>query len=380
MSKEWEIDPINLFAWLNAIPLYPKIFWSGRNQKRAIAAVGISSLNNESNMRFGWRHFMPTTEREWGDFAPSFFFVPRFEVIHENNHFIFRNNSDDSSIFSLFKKQEFFNNSSIQIQNCSSLPIKNQWIDQVGKSINAIQNQQFEKIVMARRVTIDCTTPIDSIALCQSLYAVNQTVFFIQPTPTSAFLGATPEMLFERRGQEIRCDALAGTRQLHQTDELFNSKKDLREFLIVQKRIIEALTPLCSSTPTATQPKICPASYICHIYSQIVGNLQHKMLDEALLDLLHPTPAVGGYPSKNALDYLMKSEPFARGLYAAPIGWTSPESADFAVGIRSCLIQSKRAYLYAGTGIVEGSDPLLEWEETKHKLAKWNHFFGNFDE
>ena len=64
-------------------------------------------------------------------------------------------------------------------------------------------------------------------------------------------------------------------------------------------------------------------------------------MDETLLDTLHPTPAVGGHPSKEALAYLSGSEPFARGLYAAPLGWTGVQSADFAVGIRSCLIESQ---------------------------------------
>jgi menaquinone-specific isochorismate synthase len=171
------------------------------------------------------------------------------------------------------------------------------------------------------------------------------------------------------------CDALAGTRPCHQKEELFTSEKDRREFFIVQKRIIDSLSPHCESMPIASDLTIRSSSQICHFHSQIAGHLKKGVTDEILLDALHPTPAVGGHPSKEALNFLKRHEPFARGLYAAPLGWTGPETADFAVGIRSCLIQNNRAYLYAGTGIVEGSDPLSEWEETEHKLSQWNGIF-----
>ena len=75
VRKEWEIDSIDLFAWLNAAAIYPKIYWSGRDQEFAIAAAGIAPGPDKSAMRFGWRHFIPTVESEWRDFAPSFFFV-----------------------------------------------------------------------------------------------------------------------------------------------------------------------------------------------------------------------------------------------------------------------------------------------------------------
>jgi menaquinone-specific isochorismate synthase len=373
--KEREIDSIDLFAWLNALPLYPKIFWARHDQEFAMAAVGIAASEDLAAMRFGWRHFSPATQNEWRDFAHSFFFLPRFEVLRKNNKTIFAENGENVSPHTLAKKQEPLKEAQNCIQSVSSLPSRKEWIDLIEKALKAIENNRFEKTVLARRVCIDCTSPIDPIALCQSILAVNQTVFLIQPTPASAFLGASPEMLYERRGQTIQCDALAGTRPLHQKQELFTSEKDRREFFIVQKSILDSLAPLCQSIPSASDPAIRTSSHLCHLYSQITGNLKQGMTDEALLDTLHPTPAVGGYPTKEALAFISRNEPFERGLYAAPLGWTSPGMADFTVGIRSCLIRNNRAFLYAGTGIVEGSDPLLEWEESEHKLSQWNGFF-----
>jgi menaquinone-specific isochorismate synthase len=349
------IESIDLFAYLKSSTLYPKIFWSSRDHDLAVAAVGIAQCNNSSALRFGWRHFTPAIQREWRDFAPSYFFIPRFVVTQKN------------------QKEHIWKNR-FRMQRITSLPSRAEWISAVSKALKAIENKQFKKVVLARRVCIDCSEPIDPIALCQSIHSIHQTVFLIQPTPTSAFVGASPEMLFQRRGRMILCDVLAGTRLLKQQNELLVSEKDRREFFIVQQQILEALSPHCQSPLRTSNPTIRASSKVCHIYSQITGDLKKGVTDNILLDTLHPTPAVGGNPSTEALEFLKNHEPFDRGLYAAPLGWTTPDHADFAVGIRSCLIQNNRAHLYAGTGIVKGSDPLQEWEESEQKLSHWNSF------
>jgi menaquinone-specific isochorismate synthase len=230
-------------------------------------------------------------------------------------------------------------------------------------------------VVLARRVEIDCSSTIDPIDLCRSIDSPGRTIFIIQPTAQSAFLGASPEILYQRQGRSIACDALAGTRPIHRKDELLQSEKDLHEFRIVRNRIVDALSDLCQMSPTSSPHTIRSTPQVGHLYSQINAILKDRITDDALLNALHPTPAVGGHPTREALSFIRKREPFERGLYAAPIGWMSRAKAEFAVGIRSCLIQKKRAYLYAGTGIVEGSDPKLEWDETEHKLSEWKRIF-----
>jgi len=354
-----KVSSIDLFDWLDAIPIYPKIYWASRDGKLRIAAAGTASANDDSPMQFGWRHFTPASSSEWDGFARSYFFSPQIKIIQKN--YVLQQPSDHPHY---------------QVKSIESLPSREQWMHLIAKTVNAIEAKQFEKVVIARRVAIECTSRINALAICRSLTPLNRTIFFIQPTPASAFIGASPEMLYQRNGRAVHCDALAGTRPAHQKEELLASAKDRHEFLIVQKRIMDALSAHCIAPPTATDIGLYDSSSISHLYSLITGNLKDEITDDMLLDALHPTPAVGGYPSDKALAFIEQNEPFSRGLYAAPIGWKGHESADFAVGIRSCLIQENRAYLYAGTGIVTASDPIREWEESEQKLSQWKIFFN----
>ena len=95
-----------------------------------------------------------------------------------------------------------------------------------------------------------------------------------------------------------------------------------------------------------------------------------------LLDRLHPTPAVGGYPTENALPEIARIEPFSRGWYAAPVGWIGAESTQFAVAIRSGLVQGKTMSLFSGAGIVRGSDPHEEWQEVENKIQDFLSVLG----
>src|SRR5690606_30300440 len=97
--------------------------------------------------------------------------------------------------------------------------------------------------------------------------------------------------------------------------------------------------------------------------------------DRMLLNALHPTPALGGWPKEKASAWQRENEPFVRGLYGAPIGVLSEERAEFAVAIRSALVIDSLARLYACTGIVAGSDPALEWDESEQKLLQWRPLF-----
>ena len=345
---------IDLLAWLHAIPYYPKIYWASREGDCAMAGAGIAS---SSERQFGWRHFAPHNAPEWHDFAPNAFFYPRFV-----NHCDAHSSTKDQPVSYFYKTS-------------GSLPTFEQWKKQIESALKNIRQNKFEKVVLARRVMMECRSLIDPIAICQSLAKKDQTVFLFQPTPASAFVGASPERLYRRRGRHIECDALAGTRPLHDNEDLLTCEKERREFMIVQNRIVEILSPLCHSPPIPSPLSLRSTPTVCHLYSQIQGDLKDGVTDDQLLDALHPTPAVGGYPSESALPYLLAAEPFSRGLYAAPIGWKSPDAAEFAVGIRSCLIQANRVYLFAGTGIVEGSDPLNEWKETEHKLSQWTSIF-----
>jgi menaquinone-specific isochorismate synthase len=109
--------------------------------------------------------------------------------------------------------------------------------------------------------------------------------------------------------------------------------------------------------------------HVQHMVTRFRGSLKEDVGDDALLTALHPTPAVGGYPVDGALDRIFRLEPHDRGWYAGPVGWIGADKAGFAVAIRSGLVENDRLTVFAGAGIVKGSDPDREWVETGHKMA-----------
>jgi menaquinone-specific isochorismate synthase len=115
---------------------------------------------------------------------------------------------------------------------------------------------------------------------------------------------------------------------------------------------------------------------IQHLYVPFTGSLNPDVTDGDILESIHPTPAVGGYPDKSVLPILHATEPFNRGWYAAPIGWTAADSSTFAVAIRSALVIKNKLILYSGAGIVEGSSPEKEWEELENKIYHFKKVLG----
>lgn len=370
-----EIAPIDLFSWLRDSPLYPKLYWANREGTLRVAGVGSAPLSKHSH-QFGWRLFESNSAPEWSDFSADCFFLPRFELIaKEGRMFALENGSLDlAPRLGDFPPIAPF----ARMEHCKAAlrPSKAEWLGQVDSALQSIRERHLEKVVLARKIELRCPSPIDPIALCRAIEAPGQTVFFLQKAPSSAFLGASPERLYKRTNRRIECDALAGTRAKDRADELLQSEKDIREFHLVKDRILESLSPLCEKKPAASADGLKFTPTLCHLYASIEGHLKDGVRDDDILDALHPTPAVGGWPKDRAVAFLSSRELFARGLYAAPIGWRHADEAEFAVGIRSCLVRNSEAHLYAGTGIVHGSDPELEWEESQQKLSIWNPYFS----
>jgi isochorismate synthase EntC len=174
------------------------------------------------------------------------------------------------------------------------------------------------------------------------------------------------------RGSDDSRDGL-----IRATEHLFGSGKDLEEHALVVCGITEALTPLCDSVTAADWPEVREARGLAHLSSQITAELRPDVSAFDLIDALHPTPAVGGLPASAAIDFIRKTEKAPRGLFASPIGWISANGdACLAVAIRSALLYGRQAEVYAGAGIVTGSDAAAEWTETGAKL-RWLSEIGS---
>ena len=190
-------------------------------------------------------------------------------------------------------------------------------------------------------------------------------------------MGTTPERLFKLEGRDITSEVIAGTRPRSENVEtdrayseaLLHSEKDQREHDIVRKAMRQKLHLLCDHLEIQDDAELLLLERKQHLISRISGRLAKGKNGADLLTSLHPTPAVGGYPRENALREIRRLEPFSRGWYASPVGWVSENACEFAVAIRSGLVQDSKVSVYSGAGIVAGSDPREEWQEIENKIS-----------
>lgn len=353
--------------WLENQELYPKVYWQSRDTNRIFAGAGaahilshlpgVSMLPSDSYFFGGMSFSREACKAPWEGFPKQFFFSPK-KLLIENNQ--------------TTEQRDFPPLSPIERANC---PTEAHWEEIVTHYLDKIRQGELEKIVAARCASYRCASRIQPLQLLRSLPQQRTTLFALLLSEDVAFLAATPELLYKRTNRSISSEALAGTRKRGQTaeedlrleQELLGSPKEQREFLFVKHFIQDALHPLCNQV-TSEKPSILKTASVQHLYSKFQAELKPGITDQILIDALHPTPAMGGLPRKQALEILKKHEPFDRGWYAAPIGWLSQSAAEIAVGIRSALIQSDQIHLFSGTGIVPGSTPSSEWEELEHKI------------
>jgi len=260
----------------------------------------------------------------------------------------------------------------------ASVPEPATWKRAVRDTTADISAQRFAKLVLARSCHLTATRAFDcGRATARLRQAYPSCTTFWLGGAAGDFLGATPEVLARVRAGALETAALAGTTARGTTtaaDEalgraLVASDKDRREHALVVEAIAAALTPLCRGLVVEPAPRLLRLPNVQHLLTPIRARLAG---DAHLLDVvarLHPTPAVGGHPRAAALAALAQREGLARGWYAGPVGWfDAAGDGEFTVAIRSALVRTHRAVLFAGAGIVAGSDPEAELAETRLKL------------
>ncbi len=242
------------------------------------------------------------------------------------------------------------------------------WSQRVDKIRDAISEGLVQKIVAARMSRLHFR---DGIELRPALERLTERYpdcyrFAFQRGETT-FLGASPETLVDKSGLRVSTQALAGSIAAglpKAAEQLLASKKDRFEQNLVVEAILGALSPLCSEVHCSEMPETRTLRHLTHLCTPIRGRLREAQHVLDLVEALHPTPAVGGAPVKEALRWIAESEE-DRGWYAAPVGWfDSAGDGHFAVAIRSALFTGNDALVYAGAGIVADSDPQLEYQET----------------
>lgn len=250
-------------------------------------------------------------------------------------------------------------------------------------ALQDIADRRFCKVVLARAIDWQSPVRLDPSLLLQNLRHRHPGcyTFAVGNPQGQTFLGASPECLVAIDRGRIATEALAGSAPRGTTpeldrvwgDQLLNSPKELHEHRLVAEFIADRLAQLGAHPKVAVQPSLRKLSNIQHLQTAICGRLPRGIDPLDVVAALHPTPAVAGLSRSAAIAAIDRYEPFERSLYAGAIGWLDATgNAEFAVGIRSALIQGDRARLFAGAGIVAGSDPERELAEIQLKLqALW---------
>jgi salicylate biosynthesis isochorismate synthase len=238
---------------------------------------------------------------------------------------------------------------------------------------------EISKVVLAREVVVGAGAAHDPAALFGAVREQFPSCFcFCAGTPEAAFIGASPELLVRRSGASASTVALAGSTRRssdpavddHLGEQLLRSDKDRREQRIVAERIVRALRPHAVWVEAAPEPEIVKVANIQHLATPVIAQLAESHSAIELAGLLHPTPAVGGEPWPRAAATIAELEGMDRGWYAGPVGWMdATEDGEFCVALRSALLRDREAHLFAGVGVVAGSDPAAELAETEVKLG-----------
>ena len=273
-------------------------------------------------------------------------------------------------------------------------PDRADWGRMLRWALGAFDARRLDKVVLARRARYLFEHGVDAIDLLDRLEAATPRCYhaLVAPSRDLAFLTATPERLLRVQGRTLQTEAVAGTRPRSEADadddrlraELLGSEKDQREHEYVRLGIVGALGPLSTSVETDDAASAMTLARGRHLRTGIRAHLADGVSVLDVVRALHPTPAVGGTPTPDALDAIDRLEPFDRGLYAGPIGWIGrdddgTEAADLAVGIRSGLVDGRSLSLFSGAGIVQGSDPDAEWAEIEHKIGDFARVLGLSD-
>jgi len=387
----------SILTWLSEQEDYPKVFWKEREGNYTLAAFGeqmrydsLPSLSSSSARVYGGFAFSSkSSEPLWKEFSSGFFFLPKIEIIQEGDRtkkiYPSLNGQSEEEEFTIPSNPSEGKNLVFKYLTRKDSPSFNEWKKKVEESLRLIEKKKIQKIVLARRTTFICPDLLNPLELLKSINPLSQraTCFAFVLSKHKGFIGVSPEKLFQRTNNTLFSEAIAGTRSrgsnveadLQLEEELKESTKENREFKFVKEYILSTLSPLCESLQKNTEETVIKTKHVQHLYQAFEGILHPHVSDFTLIQSLHPTPAVGGFPTQQALKVIENKEPFDRGWYAAPVGWSSKEKAEFVVGIRSALIEGNQLHVFAGTGIVEGSQPEKEWEELEMKISTFKHLF-----
>ncbi|MBE5252726.1 isochorismate synthase [Mixta mediterraneensis] len=275
-----------------------------------------------------------------------------------------------------------------QVRRRTAVPDHAEFTDMVAQAVAATQQGELDKVVLSRLMDIVTGQPVDTAALMQRIVAQNPTSYhFHLPLPQGgALVGASPELLLRKQGRDFSSCPLAGSarrdsdslRDRAAGETLMNSGKDRHEHKLVTDAMRETLQSRSRLLSVPNVPSLITTSTLWHLSTQIDGEALNEHENAlSLACLLHPTPALSGFPHQRAQRLIQQLEPFERQLFGGIVGWCDDQgNGEWVVTIRCGTVNGARVRLFAGAGIVADSQPESEWRETGVKLDTMLRAFG----
>ncbi|MDT7464787.1 isochorismate synthase MenF [Citrobacter portucalensis] len=387
-------DAFDALGWLASQPVWPQFYWQQRNGDEEAAVLGavaaFSSL--ESAQQFLHQHDNHPDLRIWGlnAFEPQRgnLLLPRLEWrrcagvaslrLHLYSDVSLREDAAQAIAFiSSLAPVKPLPALRLNLTGEQHWPEKAGWIDLIKLATQTIAGEDLDKVVLARATDLQFSQSVNAAAVMASSRRLNLNCyhFFMAFSADTAFLGSSPERLYRRRDTALRTEALAGTVANHPEDHrawqlgdwLMKDDKNQRENMLVVEDICQRLQG-CTQTLDVLPPQVLRLRKVQHLRRCIWAEL-NQADDTLCLMQLQPTAAVAGIPRELAREFIQQNEPFEREWYAGTAGYLSLRQSEFCVSLRSAKISANVVRLYAGAGIVRGSDPEQEWQEIDNKAA-----------
>ncbi|EHL79869.1 MULTISPECIES: isochorismate synthase MenF [Citrobacter] len=387
-------DAFDALGWLASQPVWPQFYWQQRNGDEEAAVLGavaaFSSL--ESAQQFLHQHDNHPDLRIWGlnAFEPQRgnLLLPRLEWrrcagvaslrLHLYSDVSLREDAAQAIAFiSSLAPVKPLPALRLNLTGEQHWPEKAGWIDLIKLATQTIAGEDLDKVVLARATDLQFSQSVNAAAVMASSRRLNLNCyhFFMAFSADTAFLGSSPERLYRRRDTALRTEALAGTVANHPEDHrawqlgdwLMKDDKNQRENMLVVEDICQRLQG-CTQTLDVLPPQVLRLRKVQHLRRCIWAEL-NQADDTLCLMQLQPTAAVAGIPRELAREFIQQNEPFEREWYAGSAGYLSLRQSEFCVSLRSAKISANVVRLYAGAGIVRGSDPEQEWQEIDNKAA-----------
>lgn len=394
------VESGQLLDWLAAQPVYPKFYWMHRDGSEEVAALGQVRRFPDAVQAGNFLAGQTEAFRIWGGVAfdglqeadaerqGGWFFLPRFELRqHADGTSLTINLLSEQSLasdarqafqaFAELVRGSALHMPDVQVVETQHQPDKAHWHRLVHQSLAEIKRGRFDKIVLARRTTLTLNEPLLPAQLLTASRKVNHQCFHFMLAHDAAhgFVGSSPERLFSRQGLSLHTEALAGTvprtgsdvQDRHLASWLLADGKNRHENQLVVDDIRARLSGNVDDI-TVFPAEVLALRKVQHLRRRIAARLR-SINDAENLACLHATAAVAGLPREPARQFIRTYEPFARGWYAGSVGYLSRTRAEFAVAIRFAQVQQNKIHLFAGAGLVPGSDPEIEWQEIARKVA-----------